>query len=437
MHIAVIGAGIVGVTTAHALRADGHDVTVFERRGSAATEGSFANAGFLAPGYVTPWASPDTPRKVLSQLFGREAAVRMVGVPGPALLSWLRRWRRACKPATYARNRDAILRLAHDSLARTRALAEDAQIEYEQGRGALVLLRDQAEIAQVRRGLALLADTGLEFHLVDAEQCRRIEPALEQATQLRAGVHHPDAGIGNCRQFALQLKSLLQADGVVFELQREVQRLEPQPDGIAVYSVTSDMHADSALERGRRSFVEPARSDRFDAAVVCAAIGAPALLSPLQVHLPLQAVYGYSVTLPVRHFEAYPDMGPRAALVDERYKVSITRLGDRMRIAGSAELGGTADDLRDDALATLYRVLEDWFPSAARQGQAQTWKGARPMLPDGPPAIGASGVPHLWINTGHGGSGWALACGGARLLADLIAERTPAIDASAFSPQRW
>lgn len=437
MHIAVIGAGIVGITTAHALRADGHDVTVFERRGSVATESSFANAGFLAPGYVTPWASPGMPRKVLSQLFGRDAAVRMVGVPGPALLSWLRRWKRACEPGTYARNRDAMLRLAQDSLARTRALATDAHIEYEQGRGALVLLRDQAEIAQVRRGLALLADAGLEFHLVDAEQCRRIEPALEQATQLKAGVHHPDAGIGNCRQFALQLKSLLQSDGVAFELQREIQRLEPQPDGIALHSVTSDVHADSALERGPRAFAEPARSDHFDAAVVCAAIGAPALLGPLRVRLPLQPVYGYSVTLPVRHFEAYPDMGPRAALMDERYKVAITRLGDRVRIAGSAELGGTPDELRDDALATLYRVLEDWFPSAARQAQAQTWKGARPMLPDGPPAIGASGVPHLWINTGHGSSGWALACGSARLLADLIAERTPAIDASAFSPQRW
>jgi D-amino-acid dehydrogenase len=438
MHVAVIGAGIVGVTTAHALRADGHDVTVFERRGSVATESSFANAGFLAPGYVTPWASPDMPRKVLSQLFGRDAAVRLTGVPGPALLSWLRLWKRACAPAIYVRNRDAMLRLAQDSLARTRALAEDAAIDYEQGRGALVLLRDQAEVAQVRRGLALLADAGLDFHVIDAEHCRRIEPALEQATQLQAGVHHPDAGIGNCRQFALQLKAVLQADGVVFQLQREVRRLEPKGDGIDVHSAPCDVHADSALEqRVTRAAAEPARSDSFDAAVVCAAIGAPALLAPLRLRLPLQPVYGYSVTLPVRHFEAYPDMGPRAALMDERYKVAITRLGERVRIAGSAELGGSPAELREDALATLYRVLEDWFPSAARQTQAQTWKGARPMLPDGPPAIGSAGMPHLWINTGHGSSGWALACGSARLLADLMASRTPAIDASAFSPLRW
>lgn len=438
MHIAVIGAGIVGVTTAHALRADGHEVTVFERRGSVATESSFANAGFLAPGYVTPWASPDMPRKVLSQLFARDAAVRLVGVPGPALLSWLRRWKRACAPAIYQRNRDAMLRLAQDSLARTRALAEDAQIDYEQGRGALVLLRDQAEVAQVRRGLALLADAGLDFHVVDAAECRRIEPALEEATQLQAGVHHPDAGIGNCRQFALALKTLLQADGVSFLLQREVRRLEPVAGGISVHSAPSDLHADSALEqRAPRSTQEAPRSERFDAVVVCAALGAPALLAPLRVRLPLQPVYGYSVTLPVRHFEAYPDLGPRAALMDERYKVAITRLGERVRIAGSAELGGAPQELRDDALATLYRVLEDWFPSAARQAHAQTWKGARPMLPDGPPAIGASGVPQLWLNTGHGSSGWALACGSARLLADLVAQRTSALDVTTFSPQRW
>ena len=437
MRIAVIGAGIVGVTTAQALREDGHDVTVFERRGSVATESSFANAGFLAPGYVTPWASPGMPRKVMSQFFARDAAVRLAGVPGPALLSWVRQWKRACEPSRYARNRDAMLRLAQDSLARTNALARQHSLEYEQGQGALVLLRDSDEIAQVRAGLKLLAEAGLDFHLIDAEACRRIEPALEQATQLVAGVHHPQAGIGNCRQFALQLKAVLQADGVHFHLQREVSRLEPTDAGIAVHSAPCDVHADSALERGPRSFVEPPRVEAFDAAVVCAAIGAPSLLAPLRVRLPIQPVHGYSITLPVRHFEAYPDMGPRAALMDERFKVAITRLGDRVRIAGSAELGGSPTELREAPIATLYRVLEDWFPSAARQAHAQTWKGARPMLPDGPPAIGACGVPHLWINTGHGSSGWALACGSARLTADLMAGRTTTIDPAPFSPTRW
>jgi D-amino-acid dehydrogenase len=438
MRIAVIGAGIVGVTTAHALHADGHQVTVFERRGSAATESSFANAGFLAPGYVTPWASPGMLRKVLSQSFDRDAAVRLGGVPGPALWSWLLKWRRACQPKVYARNRDAMLHLAQDSLARVQAIADEHRIEYERSQGVLVLLRDSAEVTQVRRGLALLAEAGLDFHLVDADACRRIEPALEQATQLTAGVHHPGAGVGNCRQFALQLKSALQARGVEFLLQSEVTRLEPQPEGIVVHSAPCDVNAESLFDHAeRRASPLAARSLAFDAAVLCAAMGTSRLLSPLKLRLPLQPIYGYSVTLPVRQFEAYPDMGPRAALMDERYKVAITRLGDRVRIAGSAELGGRADVHNDDALATLYRVLEDWFPSAVSQTQVQTWKGARPMLPDGPPAIGSAGVPGLWLNTGHGSSGWALACGSARLTADLLAGRTPDIDPAPFSPQRW
>jgi D-amino-acid dehydrogenase len=437
MRVAVIGAGIVGVTTAQALCEDGHEVTVFERRGSVATEASFANAGFLAPGYVTPWASPDMPAKVMSQFFQRDAAVRLAGVPGPALLSWLRQWKQACEPKRYAKNRDAMLRLAQDSLLRTNALAQRHRLEYEQGQGALVLLRDSDEIAQVRAGLKLLAETGLDFHLVDAEACRRIEPALEQATLLKAGVHHPNAGIGNCRQFALQLKAVLQTQGVTFTLQREVTRLQADERGLSVHSISADVHADSGLERGPRVFVEPPSVEAFDEVIVCAAIGAPALLSPLRIRLPVQPVYGYSITLPVRHFEAYPDMGPRAALMDERFKVAITRLGDRVRIAGSAELGGKPDEMREAPIATLYRVLQDWFPAAARQAKAQTWKGARPMLPDGPPAIGACAVPHLWLNTGHGSSGWALACGSARLIADLVAGRKPTLDTTAFSAQRW
>jgi D-amino-acid dehydrogenase len=438
MRIAVIGAGIVGVQRVRGRHADGHQVTVFERRGSAATESSFANAGFLAPGYVTPWASPDMPRKILSQCFDRHAAVRLGGFPGPALLSWLLQWRRACSPKVYACNRDAMLRLAQDSLARVHDIAHEHCIEYERSQGVLVLLRDAAEIAQVRRGLGPLAEAGLDFHVVDADACRRIEPALEQATQLKAGVHHPGAGVGNCRQFALQLKSALQARGVEFLLQSEVTRLEPQGDGIVVHSAPCDVNAESMFDhQERHPHALAAQSLAFDAAVLCAAMGTPGLLSPLELRLPLQPVYGYSVTLPVRQFEAYPDMGPRAALMDERYKVAITRLGDRVRIAGSAELGGRADVHNDAALATLYRVLEDWFPNAVSQSQVQTWKGARPMLPDGPPAIGPTGVPHLWLNTGHGSSGWALACGSAQMTADLMAGRSPALDPAPFSPQRW
>lgn len=429
MRIAVVGAGIVGVTTAHALHEDGHEVTVFERQGSVATESSFANAGFLAPGYVTPWAAPGMLRKVLGQLLQRDAAVRLAGVPGPALSAWLWRWWRACHPRTYATNRGAMLALARDSLQRTKAIAEAQGIEHEHGRGVLVLLRGEAELAHSRPGLKVLAELGVNFHLVSEEACRQIEPALDAGTALKAGIHLPDAESGNCRQFALELKTVLQKAGVSFRFHHAVTRLQVDA-GITVHSV-----ADTTSGAVTISAESTPAQERFDAIVVCAAMGAPDLLPMLR--LPLQPVYGYSVTLPVRRHDGYPDLGPRAALMDERFKVAITRLGDRVRIAGSAELAGDPTTLRDAPLATLYRVLQDWFPSAARQANAQTWKGARPMLPDGPPAIGSAGVPGVWVNTGHGSSGWALACGSARLVADQIAGRAPAVDAGPFSPLRW
>lgn len=429
MRIAVVGAGIVGVTTAHALHEDGHEVTVFERQGSVATESSFANAGFLAPGYVTPWAAPGMWRKVLGQWFERDAAVRLAGLPGPALSAWLWRWWRACHPRTYASNRGAMLALARDSLARTQALAEARGIDHERGKGVLVLLRGEAELAQSRPGLKVLAELGINFHVVSEQVCRQLEPALEAGTALKAGIHLPDAESGNCRQFALELKGVLQKAGVSFRFHHAVTRLDTD-SGVLLHSL-----ADTTSGAVTISADSSPAQDRFDAVVVCAAMGAPALLPAL--HLPLQPVYGYSITLPMRRHDGYPDLGPRAALMDERYKVAITRLGDRVRVAGSAELAGDPAALRDAPLATLYRVLQDWFPSAARQSNAQTWKGARPMLPDGPPVIGSAGCPGVWVNTGHGSSGWALACGSARLVADLIAQRPPAVDPAPFSPQRW
>jgi D-amino-acid dehydrogenase len=169
---------------------------------------------------------------------------------------------------------------------------------------------------------------------------------------------------------------------------------------------------------------------------VCAALGARELLSPLRLRLPLAPVYGYSVTAPLRTFELYPDIGPRAAVMDERYKVAISRIGSRIRVAGGAELCGTLERHDAAALGTLYKVLDDWYPGSAQLGQVQAWKGARPMLPDGPPVIGASGRPGLWVNLGHGSSGWALACGCARIVADLIAGREAAIDIRGLGVER-
>jgi D-amino-acid dehydrogenase len=425
------------VTTAYELLCDGHEVTLFERRSSVAVEASFANAGVQAPGYVTPWAAPGMLRKVLGQLGRRDAAVRIAAIPNPALAAWLWRWWRASAPPTYQANRNAMLALAQISQARTRELAAALSIEHERSRGLLVLLRSEGELALARAGLKLLTESGIGFHVVDAAACRRIEPALNEATALRAGIHLPGADVGNCRQFALALKTELQRRGVEIRFNHVVQRLATGSTGTAVTVNSAALATDAQSTFAPSGDTGNALSESFDAVVVCAASESCHLLRPMGLKLPVQAVYGYSITLPVRHFEAHPDVGPRAALIDERFKVAISRLGDRVRVAGSAELGGTAGHMSQAPIATLHRVLQDWFPSAARHAKASTWKGARPMLPDGPPAIGAAGVPGVWLNTGHGSSGWALACGSARLLADALAGRTPAIDPARFSPQRW
>jgi D-amino-acid dehydrogenase len=434
VRIAVIGAGIVGVSSAYELLRDGHEVTLYERRSSVAVEASFANAGVLAPGYVTPWAAPGMLRKVLGQLGRRDAVVRFASLPSPALTAWLWRWWRASAVPAYQAHRGAMLALARVSLERTRELAAELSIDYEHARGLLVLLRSEEELAQARAGLKLLSELGVGFHVVDAAVCRRIEPALHEATAIRAGIHLPGADVGNCRQFALGLKAELQKRGVEFRFGHAVHRLTP---GVSVSVESLALATDAESTFVGSGDKGSAQSERFDAVVVCAALDSRALLRPLGLKLPLRPVYGYSITLPVRHFEAHPDVGPRAALIDERYKVAISRLGERVRVAGTAELGGAPGRLSQAPIETLHRVLQDWFPSAARHAKAQAWKGARPMLPDGPPAIGASGVPGVWVNTGHGSSGWALACGSARLLADLVSGRTPALDISRFSPQRW
>lgn len=426
MHIAVIGAGIVGLATAHELSVDGHQVTLFERQAAAASEASFANAGVLAPGHCLPWAAPGMLPRQLAQAWRRDAAVRLAALPNAALAQWLWRTWRAAHQGAYQAHCGALSALADLSLERTRQLAIALQIDLEQAQGVLILLRGASEVRQSRAGLRMLADLGVDFHLVDAAACRRIELALDTDSLLQAGIHLPRAGVGNCRQFALGLKLALQQRGVTFHFSQTVQRL----------SVGATVQVKS-IAANPRAIGGQTRDDHFDAVAVCAAVGSDALLRPLGLRLPLYPIHGYSITLPVRQFEAHPDVGPRAALIDARHQVTISRLGDRVRVAGISELGGRLDRMAQAPIAMLYRVLQDWFPGAASQGQAQTWKGARPTLPDGPPAIGSAGVPGVWVNTGHGSNGWALACGSARLLADVMGGRSTAVDPTRFSPQRW
>jgi D-amino-acid dehydrogenase len=440
--IAIVGAGIIGVTTAYELVGEGHEVVVFERRGSVAAETSFANAGVVAPGYVTPWAAPGMPRKVLGQLFDTHASVRFGSAPSVAEMRWMWRWWRACRLRTYQANRLQMQRLALFSRERLHRITREHKFDYERSEGYLVLLRDARDMAMVRPGLDSLAQLKTRFELLDPGQCRAVEPGLSNETALHGGVYLPDDEVGNCRQFAMLLRAEAQRLGVLFRFHTQVRRILPgrvpqlvhqhAPPRLAMTAVDTAPH-DAGDTRPMAP--EPV-AEGFDAVVVCAALGSDALLRPHGLALPLIAVHGYSITAPLRRIEAHPDHGPRSALMDERYKVAISRLGARVRIAGSAEIGGSPARNNPKALDTLYRVLHDWFPGAVHLSQAQVWKGARPMLPDGPPVLGRSGIEGVWLNLGHGSSGWALACGSARVLADSIAGRAPPVSVDGFGVER-
>jgi D-amino-acid dehydrogenase len=417
MRIAVIGAGIIGVTTAYELAADGHAVTVYERRGAAAEETSFANAGVVAPGYVTPWAAPGMPAKVARYLFSQHAPVKVALPLTRAELAWMWKWWRACRLETYLANRARMQRLAFYSRNRLHQLTADLQLDYDRSPGYMVLLRTDKDQAMVEPGLQVLRDAGVNYRQIDAAAARLIEPALNPDTAFAGAIHLPNDEVGNCRQFALLLKKAAEDLGVKFAFNTTVDRVD--------------------LSQGPRvCLTNNVQAQSFDTVVMCAGLASAALLRPLGLTIPLVAVHGYSISAPIRE----PLNAPRSALMDERYKVAISRLGNRVRVAGSAEIGGDPAAKRPSSLQTLYRVLHDWFPGAAQISNTgagvQEWKGARPMLPDGPPVLGASGLPGLWLNLGHGSSGWALSCGSARAVADLIGNKTPEVDMEGLSADR-
>ena len=409
MKIAVIGAGIIGITTAYELAVDGHEVTVFERRGAAAEETSFANAGVVAPGSVTPWAAPGMPGKVLGNLLSRHAAIKLSLPLSGGDLVWMWKWWRACKLETYLANRARLQRLAFYSRERLHHLTTELQLEYDRSDGYTVLLRSEKDSRLMQPGLQVLREAGVAFSEINAEAVRKIEPAINPDTEFLGGIHLPNDEVANCRQFALLLKDKARDMGVDFQFNTTIAQLNPG-------------NAASVLIAGENT------PRQFDRAVMCAGLASGALLKPLGLNIPMTAVYGYSISAPIR--EALN--APRSALMDERYKVAISRLGNRVRVAGSAEIGGHLRKHRASSIQTLYKVLHDWFPGAAQNANTgasvQVWKGARPMLPDGPPLIGDSGIAGLWLNLGHGSSGWALSCGSARALADVIAGKAADID---------
>jgi D-amino-acid dehydrogenase len=413
MKVAVIGAGVIGITTAYELAALGHEVSVYERNGAAAEECSFANTGVASSGYAAPWARPGMLKHVLSHLWQRDTPLR-VSSPSLADWRWLWQMRKACKPATFARNRANMLRLAEYSNHRMRTLSDTLNLEHERSQGFMVLLRTERDIRLMQDDLQVMRDAGLGFKTLTAEEARGIEPSLNPETALAQAIHFADDEVGNCRQFTLLLKSEAENLGVKFHFNTGVLPLS------------------NAHPKTIRTSVQDI-GEKFDAVVVCAGLASAQLVRPLGLRIPLAAVHGYAISAAVRE----PLDAPRSGVIDEQYKVAISRMGQRVRVSGGSEIGGSAKRHDPASVKTLYRVLDNWFPGAARtQDNVQVWKGSRPMLPDGPPLLGASGVSGVWLNLGHGASGWALACGSARVVADSINGKNPDIDLQGLGLER-
>jgi D-amino-acid dehydrogenase len=420
MRVTVVGAGIVGVCTAWALVEAGCEVTVVERNRGVAQETSYGNAGMMAPSYVTPWAMPGMPRKVLSMLFAKDAPVRFDARLDPALWRWVGRWLGECRVARYRRNKERMQRVAYYSRDVMAELRPRFNLSYERSEGLLQLLRTDRDIALAMPAINFLKDAGVAHELMQPDACRAREPGLSDIV-FAGGIHLPDAEAGNCPLFTRQLRDLCEQHGVRFAFGTTVEAIRPDGDALVV-RVTDE---------------QGTRDERPDAVVIAAGVASVPLLRRFGPRLPLYPVKGYSASVAIRE----PTFAPLASLMDETYKVAIVRLGNRVRIAGTAELGDPTLTLQsrnaERAFATLLKVARDWFPGAANYQDATWWVGARPMLPDGAPVLGATRHPRLFANVGHGSTGWTMAAGSGRVVADVVTGRKPEIDLDGLTLARY
>ncbi|BCL77012.1 D-amino acid dehydrogenase [Jeongeupia sp. HS-3] len=415
MRVIVVGAGVIGVTSAHYLNAAGCAVTLLDAQPGPALGTSFANAGQVSPGYAAPWAAPGVPFKALRWLLSPDAPLKIRPDGSWFQLAWLARMLANCSHAAYERNKARMVPLAEYSRDCLRGLRAELDLHYdERSLGTLQLLRDPAQLAAARRDAAILERIGVPHQLLDVAGVLEYEPALARvADKVAGGLRLPNDETGDCRRFTERLAERVVVDGVQIRYGADVASL--------------------LFRNGAVVGVRLAGGDEItaDAVVLAAGCASRALARPLA--LPVYPVKGYSITLPLHN----PDAAPRSTVLDETNKIALTRFDTRLRVGGMAEVAGF--DLRIDPrrIATLKRVTAELFPDAGDLGEVEAWTGLRPMTPDGTPLVGASGMGGLWLNTGHGTLGWTMACGSAQLLVDLMLGRPAALPAFDYTLARY
>lgn len=416
MRVLVLGSGVIGTTSAWYLRQAGFDVSVVDRQPGPALETSFANAGQLSFGYTSPWAAPGVPFKAIKWLFEEHAplAIRPTGDLGQ--YRWLWQMLRNCTSARYAVNKARMVRVSDYSRDCINELRAATGIDYE-GRqlGTTQLFRTQQQLDAAAQDIEVLRQYGVPYEVLDRQGIARVEPALASRTDLLVGaLRLPEDQTGDCQLFTRKLAALAAAAGVEFRFDQDISAIQSDGDRITGVRINGELET----------------ADHY---VLALGSYSPQLLAPLGMHLPVYPLKGYSLTLPITNAA----MAPNSTILDESFKIAITRFEDRIRVGGMAEVAGFDLSLEPRRRATLEKVVNDLYPEGGDLSKASFWTGLRPATPDGTPVIGATPYRNLFLNTGHGTLGWTMAAGSSRYLADLMSGKSPQISTEGLDIFRY
>ncbi|WP_217484803.1 D-amino acid dehydrogenase [Acinetobacter seifertii] len=415
MRVIVLGSGVIGVASAYYLAQQGAEVTVLDRQSGPAEETSFGNAGQISPGYSTPWAAPGIPFKAVKWMFQHHAPLAINLDGSMWQLQWMAQMLKNCNPQSYAVNKERMMRVAEYSRDCLRELRKDTGINYEnRAKGTLQLFRKEAQMEAVQRDISVLQECGVSYELLNGNELGRVEPALANAQdKLVGGLHLPNDETGDCYLFTNALAQIAKELGVNFQFNQNVEKLIVEGDQIKGVQVNGKVLT----------------ADRY---VLAFGSYSRDFLKPLDLQLPVYPVKGYSLTIPIID----PAFAPQSTVLDETYKIAITRFDQRIRVGGMAELSGFNLGLNEDRRATLQMVTQDLFPGGD-MAQASFWTGLRPMTPDSTPIIGATRFKNLFLNTGHGTLGWTMACGSGKLISDIVLNHKTEISTDGLSIQRY
>jgi D-amino-acid dehydrogenase len=415
MRVIVLGSGVVGVSTAYYLAKAGHEVTVVDRQPGPALETSFANAGQISPGYASPWAAPGVPLKAVKWLFQRHAPLAIRPDGSLYQLEWMWEMFRNCSAERYAVNKERMVRIAEYSRDCIRALRQETGIEYEgRQQGTLQLFRTQAQFDGAAKDIDVLQSAGVPFEVLRSEQLAQAEPALADVRhRLVGGLRLPNDETGDCQLFTARLAVMARALGVRFEFDTTIDALDIAGGQVSAVRTSKGVMTADRYVLALGSYSRLLLRDRFK--------------------VPVYPLKGYSLTVPITDAAK----APVSTILDETYKIAITRFQDRIRVGGMAEISGYSQDLNPRRRETLELVVRDLFPQGGDIAKATFWTGLRPMTPDSTPIVGATPLGNLFLNTGHGTLGWTMACGSASVIADLVSGRAPAIDAGDLAVFRY